>query len=160
MMALAGLVLSPFLRRVRWLSLPLAAGVWLWASTASYDLRNLLGLLLISVFIPLYALARAYVPIRKLSDERRWSVPDGAVAAGLAILCFAVTLTLALGDRELKQRFATDQLSKDAGLEIIRKSNSFLLADARSSIPIIIFTQFRLSRDSTTKFHSFLPVTR
>jgi len=40
------------------LALPLFIGFWLWADTASYDLRNLLGLLLIGASIPLYALLR------------------------------------------------------------------------------------------------------
>jgi hypothetical protein len=162
-MALAGLVLSPFLRRVRWLSLPLAAGVWLWASTASYDLRNLLGLLLISIFIPLYALARAYVPTRrKLSDDRRWSVPDGAIAAGLVVLCFAMTFTLAQGDKELKQRFATDQLTKDAGLEINRKIEQLLVSGCtifNSDNYLYTIAAFERFNDQLPFFHAGDPLT-
>ena len=95
LLAAAGLLLSPFLPRVRWLALPLAIGFWLWANTASYDARNVLGLVLISAFIPLHALARTFMPRRDLPDQPRWRVPDGAIAIGLAVLCVALTLPLA-----------------------------------------------------------------
>ena len=49
-LALAGLLMSPFLPRVRWLALPLLISISVWASTASYDLRNVLGPLLICAF--------------------------------------------------------------------------------------------------------------
>jgi hypothetical protein len=124
----AGLALSPFVTRVRWLALPLVIGFSSWALMLSYDLRNLLGLLLISAFIPLFALVRALAPARDLSGERRWSVPDGAVACGLAILVFGLTSSLAQGDKELKQRFATEQLTKSAGLQINQKIEQLVLA--------------------------------
>jgi hypothetical protein len=111
----AGLVLTPFLTRIRWLTLPLFIGTWLWANTASYDLRNLLGLLLISAFIPLYALARHFVTTGVFSNQPRWSIPDGIIAASLAALCVGLTLPLAQRDRELKQRFANEQLSSGLG---------------------------------------------
>jgi hypothetical protein len=109
-MVFAGLVLAPFLPRIRWLALPLFIGFWLWANTASYDLRNLLGLLLISASIPLYALARRLPVKSAAASKSRWSVPDSAVAGGLAAMAVALTLTLAQGDAQLKARFATDQL--------------------------------------------------
>lgn len=114
----AGLALSPFVPRIRWLALPLLAGFGLWANTASYDLRNLLGLVLISAFIPLYTLARRFTTAGIPSNERRWNVRDGAVAAGLAAACLVLTLPLALGDEKLKQRFDKEQLSRGFGLEI------------------------------------------
>jgi hypothetical protein len=122
----AGLALSPFLPRIRWLALPLGAGFWLWANTASYDLRNLLGLLLISAFIPLYAVARRFVTTQVAPSERRWRVRDGAVAAGVAVLCVVLTLPLALSDEKLKQRFADEQLSKGLGIELNRPIGELL----------------------------------
>jgi hypothetical protein len=122
----AGLALSPFLPRIRWLALPLGAGFWLWANTASYDLRNLLGLLLISAFIPLYAVARRFVTTQVAPGERRWRVRDGAVAAGVAVLCVILTLPLALSDEKLKQRFADEQLSKGLGIELNRPIGELL----------------------------------
>jgi hypothetical protein len=123
---LAGVILSPFLRRIRWLALPLLAGSWLWASTASYDLRNLLGLLLISAFIALYAAARAMLAARVIPNEPQVRVPDGAVAASLAILSVGLTLTLATGDSELKERFAGEQLRRGPGHEINQKVGEIL----------------------------------
>jgi hypothetical protein len=114
----AGLVLSPFLPRIRWLTLPLGAGFWLWANTASYDLRNLLGLLLISAFIPLYVVARRFATTQNAPRKRRWRVRDDAVAASVAVLCVLLTLPLALNDENLKQRFADEQLSKGMGIEL------------------------------------------
>ena len=112
---LAGAILSPFLPRVRWLAVPLLAGFAAWASMLSYDLRNLLGFLLISAFIPLFALARSFAPAKVFLNQRRWSVQDGTVAFGLAVLCVGLTLSLAQGDKQLKQRFATEQLARAAG---------------------------------------------
>jgi hypothetical protein len=117
-MVFAGLVLAPFLPRIRWLALPLFIGFWLWANTASYDLRNLLGLLLISASIPLYALARRLPVKSAAASKSRWSVPDSAVAGGLAAMAVALTLTLAQGDAQLKARFATDQLRGGDGFEL------------------------------------------
>jgi hypothetical protein len=98
-----------------------------WAATASYDLRNLLGLLLISAFIPLFALARAYARSWRLWSLRGWNVADGIVAAALAALCVAATSPLAKSDEKLRQRFATEQLSKSAGLEINRDIQKLLV---------------------------------
>ena len=117
-MVFAGLVLAPFLPRIRWLALPLFIGFWLWADTASYDLRNLLGLLLISASIPLYALARRLPVNPAAASQPRWNVPDTAVAGGLAAMAVALTLTLAQNDTQLKARFATDQLRAGPGFEL------------------------------------------
>lgn len=123
----AGLALSPFLPRVRWLTLPLAAGLWLWANTASYDLRNLLGLLLISAFIPLYAVARRFVATLDTAGKRQWQVRDHAVAAGVAALSIVLTLPLALSDEKLKQRFNNEQMSKGLGIEINQQVEKLLV---------------------------------
>ena len=69
-LALAGLVISPFVNRVRWLALPLLVGILVWANTASYDLRNILGLILTSACIPLYAAARAWLDKDLLPESR------------------------------------------------------------------------------------------
>jgi hypothetical protein len=126
-LALAGLAISPFLARIRWLAPPLFAGFWLWAGTASYDLRNLLGLLLIAGFIPLYAAARALLAARVIPNEPQFRVPDGAVAAGLAVISICLTLTLALHDQELKERFAADQLRRGPGGEVNHSVGQLLL---------------------------------
>jgi hypothetical protein len=124
---LAGLVLTPVLTRTRWLVLPLAAGLWLWANTASYDLRNVLGLLMIDAFVLLYAIARPFVKKPDFSNQRQWRLPDGAVAAGVAALCVVLTLPLAMGDEKLRQRFADEQLSKGLGIELNRPIGQLLV---------------------------------
>ena len=126
LLALAGLVMSPFLKRIRWLALPMATGFFVWANTASYDLRNILGLLQISAFVPLYAAARAWFGAGLAPNGRRWIVPDGAVAAGWAVLSVGLTLTLALNDQQMKERFARDQFSKEPGVEINRNVDQLL----------------------------------
>jgi hypothetical protein len=126
LLALAGLVMSPFLKRIRWLALPMAIGFFVWANTASYDLRNILGLLLISAFIPLYAAVRAWLGVRVAPNGRRWIVPDGAVAAGWVALSVGLTLTLALDDQQMKERFARDQFSKEPGFEINQNVDQLL----------------------------------
>jgi len=124
LLVLAGLVLAPLLPRIRWLALPLLVGFGVWANTASYDLRNLLGFLLISAFVPLYALARAYAAKRPdlasavLSQSRQWRIADVTVAGVLTMLCAGLTLSLAEGDQALKQRFTEDQLRKGNGIEL------------------------------------------
>jgi hypothetical protein len=121
----AGLVLAPFLPRIRWLALPLWIGFWLWADTASYDLRNLLGLLLISAFIPVHAVTRRFlgtsVARTKTSvarTELRWVVSDGAVILLLAGLVVGMTLGVAQSDDRLNARFANDQLRVPPGIEL------------------------------------------
>jgi hypothetical protein len=113
-----GLVISPFLRRIRWVAFPLFVGFWLWANTASYDLRNALGLLLISGFIPLFAVARSFLAERVPPSGPRWRMPDSAVASAISAVAVCLTLTLAKADADLKQRFATDQLRGGMGFEI------------------------------------------
>jgi len=122
----AGLALSPFLPRVRWLALPLAAGFWLWANTASYDLRNILGILLITAFIPLYAVANRLATARDASHDRQWLVRDRAITAAVAVLCVVLTLPLALSDEKLKQRFAHEQMIRGYGIEINRNAEKLL----------------------------------
>ena len=123
----AGLALSPFLPRVRWLALPLGAGLWLWANAASYDLRNALGLLLITAFIPLFAVARRLATARGATGERPWQVRDLAIAAGVAVLCIVLTLPLALSDEKLKQRFAHEQMIRGVGIEINQNVEKLLV---------------------------------
>lgn len=125
-LAFAGLAMSPFLKRIRWFALPLAVGIFTWANTAAYDLRNILGLLMISAIIPLYAAANAWLDTSPGPDRRRWIVPDAAVAAGWVVLSVGLTLTLALNDRELNQRFADDQFRKGPGVEINRTMEQLL----------------------------------
>lgn len=127
LLALAGFVMSPFLKRIRWLALPLAIGFFVWANTAGYDLRNILGLLLTSAFVPVYAAANALLDAGPAPGGRRWIVADGAAAAGWAVLSVGLTLTLALNDKELNERFANDQFSKGPGLEINRSVEQLLV---------------------------------
>jgi hypothetical protein len=160
-LVLAGVALSPFVARVRWLALPLVVGVSSWALMLSYDLRNLLGFLLISAFIPLFALVRSLAQATNLSSERRWSVPDGAVACGLAVLVFGLTSSLAQGDKALEQRFATEQLTKGAGLEINQKIDEIVRAgctifNADSYLPTI--SAFERFQDKIIFFFSTLPL--
>jgi hypothetical protein len=125
-LAFAGFALSPFLPRIRWLALPLGIGFWLWANTASYDLRNVLGLLLICVSLPFFAVARRLATTGVNLNERRWNIPDGAAAVTVAALCLALTLPLAMGDSNLKQRFADEQMSKGLEIELNRPIGEML----------------------------------
>jgi hypothetical protein len=157
-----GLALSPFLPRIRWLALPLLIGSWLWANTASYDLRNLLGLLLISAFIPVYAAIRALPTTRVSPGERQWSVSDGGVAIGLAILSVGLTLTLAQGDKELKQRFANDQLRGGLGFEMNQAIGQLLVRGCRvfsTDGYIATIAAFQPFRSQVQFFHFTEPLT-
>jgi hypothetical protein len=157
----AGLALSPLLPRIRWLVLPLGAGFWLWANTASYDLRNLFGFLLISSFIPVYAATRAFVAMKAFSKQPRWSVPDSAVAVGLAILSVGLTLTLAQGDKELKQRFANEQIRKGTGLELNQAIERLLLRGCTilsADDYIFSISAFEPFRNQMQFFHSSEPL--
>jgi hypothetical protein len=159
---LAGLVLSPFLPRVRWLALPLGAGTWLWANTASYDLRNLLGLLLISAFIPLFAVARRYATARVALDERQWHARDHVVAAGVAVLCVVLTLPLALSDEKLKQRFTYEQMIRGTGIEINQNVEKLLVAGCTvfsNDGYITTISAFQKFRQQIRFFHVFDPLT-
>ncbi|MES2197254.1 MAG: hypothetical protein V4517_22780 [Pseudomonadota bacterium] len=125
-LAIAGLVISPFLPRVRWLALPLWISISVWANTASYDLRNVLGPLAICAFIPVYAVTPARATRRDVSGERRWIVPDAAMILGVATMSIALTLNLASGDAALKARFADDQLKEGSGREVNQKVGEIL----------------------------------
>ncbi len=117
-LVVAGLAVSPFAKGVRWLALPLIVGFLSWASLFSYDLRNLLGMLLIAAFIPLYALVRRSAATAVISSQPRWVLRDGFVAAGAAVLCVILTLPLAMSDEKLKQRFADEQMRTGLGIEL------------------------------------------
>ena len=125
-LAVAGLLISPFLPRVRWLALPLLISISVWANTASYDLRNVLGPVLICAFVPVYAAARAWKRRGDVTDGRRWVVSDGVMAIGLAATAIGLTLTLAVSDQTLKQRFADEQLREGSGREINVKVGDIL----------------------------------
>jgi hypothetical protein len=161
-MLVAGLALSPFLPRIRWLVLPLAAGFWLWADTASYDLRNVLGLLLISAFIPFFAVARRFATAPDAPGERQWRIRDGAVATVVAILCVILTLPLALGDEKLKQRFATEQMIRGLGLKINENVEKLLARGCTvfsNDAYIMTISAFQKFRDQIRFFHVVEPLT-
>ncbi len=122
---LAGLLLSPFLRRIRWLALPLYAGIWLWANTAAYDLRNVLGFLLMSAFIPLYAAAHRFLDERKIASEPRWRVPDGAVAAVLVLAIAGLTFSVAMSDNDLEAQIRRRSASHRCGDRIQSKDRGY-----------------------------------
>jgi hypothetical protein len=117
-LVVAGLAASPFVKGIRWLALPLMVGFLSWASLFSYDLRNLLGMLLISAVIPFFAVFLRFAATGVISGKPGWELRDGFVAAGMAVLCVVLTLPLAMGDEKLKQRFDDDQLRKGLGIEL------------------------------------------
>jgi hypothetical protein len=158
----AGLVMSPFVARVRWLALPLIAGTLFWAGVVSYDLRNLIGILLISAFIPLFTLARALAPTMSFHSVRQWKVSDGAVAAGLAVLLVGMSLSLMKSDKELAQRFATEQLGKGAGLEINQKIEQLLVRGCtifNADDYLYTISAFERFKDKMLPFHFEAPLT-
>jgi len=53
-------------------------------------------------------------------------VSDAAIAAGLAAAAIGLTLTLAVSDQTLKQRFTSEQLREGSGLEINEKVGDIL----------------------------------
>lgn len=161
-LAVVGLVTSPFVARARWLALPLIAGALFWAGVLSYDLRNLIGILLISAFIPLFALARAFAPRMIFHSARQWKVSDGAVAAGLAVLLVGMSLSLMKSDKELAQRFATEQLSKGAGLQINQKIEQLLVRGCtifNADDYLYTISAFGRFRDKMPSFHFEAPLT-
>lgn len=161
-LALAGLAMVPFVRSVRWLALPLILGFLFWAKMLSYDLRNLLGLLLISAAIPLFVVARRFATTAVTSNERRWRVRDGAVAAGVGVLCVVATLPLAMGDERLKQRFADEQLSKGPGIQLNRPIGELLGRGCRifsADGYIHTVSAFQPYRSQMEFFHYTLPLT-
>lgn len=144
-----GVVLSPFVKRVRWFALPLCVAIATWANTSAYDLRNVLSFLMIGAFVPLYVAARRWLEPRALPRGRQWQMRDGLVAAMLALMAFGLTSPLAMGDRKLQRRFADDQLRIDAGIEINQKIGEVLNRGCRVFSPtgsflfIVAFAPFR-----------------
>jgi hypothetical protein len=122
----AGLLLCPFVSRVRWFALPLYVGTAIWANTTAYDLRNILGFLLIGAFVPLYAAARRWLDPKAVPRGRQWLIRDGVVAAILAVGLFGLASPLARPDEYLQRRFANDQLRVEAGLAVNRKVGELL----------------------------------
>lgn len=158
----AGVAISPFVPRVRWLFLPLVIGISAWAFALSYDLRNLIGFLLISAFIPFFALARAYAPSRVFPIERRWHVSDGAVTCGLTLLCIGLTFDLASSDENLKSRFATEQLVKGAGFQVNQRIGQFLLDGCtiiNADDYLYTISEFAPFKDRMPYFHFEAPIT-
>lgn len=125
-LAVAGLLMSPFLPRVRWLALPLFISISVWANTASYDLRNVLGPVAICAFISVYAAARAWARRADVAAGPRWTVSDAAIAAGLAAATIGLSLPLAVSDQTIKQRFADEQIREGSGREINEKVGEML----------------------------------
>lgn len=157
-----GMAISPFIPRVRWFSLPLIIGFSAWVVALSYDLRNLIGFLPIAVFVPFFALARAFAPTRVFPVERRWRLPDGAFALGLALLCVGLTLGLAKGDEELKRRFAAEQLAKGAGLPVNQKIEELLLSGCtiiNADDYLSTISAFERFKDRMPYFHFEAPIT-
>lgn len=122
-----GVVLAFFLPRIRWIAFPLLLGFLLWANTASYDLRNVLGFLAISAALALLALERTVATsaairrlalIRVAASEARWRIPDVAVTVGVAIIAIGFTYSLALSDVDLRRHFDNEQLRSGAGIEL------------------------------------------
>jgi len=121
MVACLGIVLSAFLPRVRWLTLPLLIGAWLWADKASYDMRNLFGVLVVSVFLALFVSARKVIVTKSASAGRQWRTSDALVAIILMVFAVVSTRTVALDDADLRQRFRTEHLAIGGGTEVNRK---------------------------------------
>jgi hypothetical protein len=120
----AGLGLS--LWRARWLIVPLFVGLWLWADTASYDLRNALGLLLIAAFIPVYVLIEWWRSraVRKPDLPSQRPVSDPAAASIATVLLMIATLPIAHPHATIAVRYGEDQMREGAG----EKINGRLLA--------------------------------
>ncbi|MET3968726.1 hypothetical protein [Bradyrhizobium sp. S3.9.1] len=159
--AVTGLFLSPFMPRTRWLTLPLLVGVGLWANSASYDLRNVLGFLMIGAFVPIYVIGR------QLREPKTptWigsRVSDGAVVLGIILLAACLHSTLAHRDNALRKRFADDQLKAGPGLEFNQEIGKLLAKGCT------IFTgdwymgtisEFRPFREQMQFFHYTQPPT-
>jgi hypothetical protein len=144
-----GLLLCPFVKRLRWLALPLYVAIAIWANTAAYDLRNILSFLMIGAFVPLYAAARRWLDPKPVSIGRRWLAQDGLVVGILACAAFGLTSPLAITDQNLQRRFADDQLHIDAGFELNQKVGELLergcrvFTSAASIFHIAAFAPFR-----------------
>jgi hypothetical protein len=159
--ACVGIALCPFLPRVRWLALPLLLGTWLWASTAGYDLRNLFGVLLTSAFVSVFAATRLVASKPGGDSEIPWNVPDGAIAAILAVLTVGLTLPLAQDDAHLNRRFMEEQFRIGAGPEMNRKLDQllsrgcFIFSGAAYMFTIVAFEKYRQQMEF---FHFSLPL--
>ena len=117
-----GLLSGPFIPRVRWVILPAYIAFAVWVNTAGYDLRNVLGFLAIGAFITIHNAAGAYLARKTIFlSNAQWRATDGVVAAFLAALVVGLTSTFAVGDNEIKRRFAEDQLSRGQGVEFNRE---------------------------------------
>jgi hypothetical protein len=161
MVVVLGFLLCPFVKRLRWLALPLYAGTCIWATTAAYDLRNLLSFLLVALFVPLYAAARPWLDPNVAARGHQWHVRDGTVAAFLVLAALVLTSALAINDRDLELRFANDQLRVEAGTEVNQKVGELLgrgcrvFTSAGSMLHIAAFAPFRGQLEF---FHYTLPL--
>jgi hypothetical protein len=144
-----GLLICPFVKRLRWFALPLYVAIGTWANTAAYDLRNILSFLLIGVFVVLYAAARRWLEPKAPPPGRQWLVRDGLVGAIFAAAMFVLTSPLVMSDPSLQRRFADDQLRIDAGLEHNQKVGELLARGCRvftstaSIYHIVAFAPFK-----------------
>jgi hypothetical protein len=134
MVAGLGVIMAFFVPRIRWLAVPLLLGFLIWANTASYDLRNVLGFLAISAVIPLLVLEHtvtvgSVIPSEVAAcgaNQAGRKIPDGAVLATAAILSVCATFPLALSDARLRQRFNSEELRAGAGTELNQPLERFL----------------------------------
>ena len=99
-----GLLLCPFVPRLRWFALPLYIAIATWANTAAYDLRNILSFLMVGAFVPLYVAAQRWLEPKAVARGRQWQARDGLVAAVLALTTFGLTSPLATSDERLQRR--------------------------------------------------------
>ncbi len=164
-----GLVLAFFLPRIRWLAFPLLLGFLLWANTASYDLRNVLGFLAISAVIPLLALERAVAinkafpslaPVRA-ANEAGFKIPDVAVIVAIAAIAVGATFSFAQSDVNLRRRFDDEQLHAGAGiglnqpLEQVLAHGCSVLSSADYVFTLSMFSKYLPQLDF---FHASLPL--
>jgi hypothetical protein len=117
-----GIAISPFIPRVRWLTLPLVLGTWFWIDKAGYDLRNLFGVLLTGAFIALFAAVRVMTPIQPVIAGPQWKIRDVAMVGLLLVVALLSTHTIAQDNIHLHQRFAREQLNIGAGTELNQKA--------------------------------------
>lgn len=117
-----GLLCGPFLPRIRWVMLPSYIAFAVWINTAGYDLRNVLGFLLIGLFITTHTATRVLLAQKTVVlRNAQWRAADGVVAAVVMVVALGLTSTLAVGDNDLKRRFAEDQLRRGQGVEFNRE---------------------------------------
>ena len=122
-----GLLCGPFVPRVRWAMPALYLGIAIWANTASYDLRNALGFLLISAFISINSAGRTFLSAKLVSlGNAQWRAKDAMVAAILIVFALATTSSLAMSDSDIKRKFASDQFAKGLGVAFNREIGELL----------------------------------